>query len=58
MQFIRVPLNSITFNALLVVGIKAGEALVKANRELITRMEQKIQKTLTRIWAESDHAGD
>jgi hypothetical protein len=28
------------------------QALVAANRELITRFEQKIQTTLARIWGE------
>ncbi len=32
--------------------IKAGRALVNANRELITRFESKIQATLARIWGE------
>lgn len=31
---------------------KAKEALVNANRELITRFEQKIQATIARIWGE------
>ena len=29
------------------------QALVSANRELITRFEQKIQATLARIWGEN-----
>ena len=29
---------------------EAEQALVAANRELITRFEQKIQATLARIW--------
>lgn len=32
--------------------IEAAQALVAANRELITRFEQKIQATLARIWGE------
>ena len=32
--------------------IEAEQALVAANRELITRFEQKIQTTLARIWGE------
>ena len=31
---------------------EAKPALVSANRELITRMEQKIQATLSRVWGE------
>jgi len=30
------------------------ETLVAANRELITRFEQKIQSTLARIWGEEE----
>jgi len=36
-----------------VAEIEAEQALVAANRELITRFEQKIQATLARIWGES-----
>lgn len=32
--------------------IKAEQALVAANRELIARFEQKIQATLARVWGE------
>jgi len=35
-----------------VAEIEAEQALVAANRELITRFEQKIQATLARIWGE------
>ncbi len=36
----------------IVTEIEAEQALVAANRELITRFEQKIQTTLARIWGE------
>jgi len=36
----------------LVAETEAEQALVAANRELITRFEQKIQATLARIWGE------
>ncbi len=36
----------------IVAEIEAEQALVAANRELITRFEQKIQATLARIWAD------
>ena len=36
----------------IVAEIEAEQALVAANRELITRFEQKIQATLSRIWGE------
>jgi type I restriction enzyme M protein len=32
--------------------IEAEQVLVNANRELITRFENKIQTTLSRIWGE------
>ena len=35
-----------------VAEIKASQALVAANRELITRFEKKIQATLDRVWGE------
>jgi len=37
-----------------VAEIKAGQALVNANRELITRFETKIQTTLARIWGDAE----
>ena len=36
--------------------IEAEQSLVAANRELITRFEQKIQATLARIWGEDESA--
>ena len=35
-----------------VAEIKAEQALVAANRELIARFEKKIQPTLARVWGE------
>jgi len=35
-----------------VAEIEAEQALVAANRELITRFEKKIQAILARIWGE------
>jgi len=32
--------------------IEAEQALVKANRELITRFEEKIKQTIDRVWGE------
>ena len=34
--------------------IETEQALVNANRELISRMEKKIQSTLARVWGEDD----
>ena len=36
----------------IVAEIEAEQALVAANRELLTRFERKIQATLARIWGE------
>jgi type I restriction enzyme M protein len=50
-----IPLPSIETQRAIVAEIEAEQALVNANRELITRMEQKIQKTLDRIWGEPEN---
>ena len=39
-----------------VAKIETEQSLVAANRELITRFEQKIQATLARIWGEEKPA--
>jgi len=36
----------------IVAEIEAEQALVNANRDLITRFETKIQTTLARVWGE------
>jgi len=51
----RIPIpipGDITTQQAIVAEIEAEQALVAANRELITRFEQKIQATLARIWGE------
>jgi type I restriction enzyme M protein len=40
----------------IVAEIEAEQALVAANRELITRFEEKIQATLARVWGEEEPA--
>jgi len=49
---IQIPLPPLTTQQQIVAEIEAEQALVAANRELITRFEQKIQATLARIWGE------
>jgi type I restriction enzyme M protein len=49
---VKIPLPPINIQQAMVAEIEAEEALVAANRELITRFEQKIQATLARIWGE------
>ena len=48
----EIPLPPLAAQQAIVTEIEAEQALVAANRELITRFEQKIQATLSRIWGE------
>jgi len=47
-----IPLPPLATQQAIVAEIEAEQALVAANRELITRFEHKIQATLARIWGE------
>jgi type I restriction enzyme M protein len=49
---LQIPLPPLATQQAIVAEIEAEQALVAANRELITRFEQKIQATLARIWGE------
>ena len=49
---IKFPLPPLATQQAIVAEIEAEQALVAANRELITRFEKKIQATLARIWGE------
>ncbi len=49
-----IALPSLTTQKAIVAEIEAEQALVAANRELITCFEQKIQATLARIWEEDE----
>lgn len=49
---LEIPLPPLVTQRAIVAEIEAEQALVAANRELITRFEQKIQATLARIWGE------
>jgi type I restriction enzyme M protein len=51
-ESIPIPLPPLATQQTIVTEIEAEQALVAANRELITRFEQKIQATLARIWGE------
>ena len=53
---IEIPLPPLETQRAIVSEIEAEQALVAANRELITRMEAKIQATLARVWGEEAHA--
>ena len=54
MQNFKIPLPPLATQQAIVAEIEAEQALVAANRELITRFEQKIQATLARIWGEEE----
>jgi type I restriction enzyme M protein len=49
---LQIPLPPLSTQQAIVAEIEAEQALVAANRELITRFEQKIQVTLARVWGE------
>ncbi len=48
----RIPLPPVETQRAIVAEIEAEQALVNANRELIARMEKKIQAVLARVWGE------
>lgn len=47
---IEIPLPPLATQQAIVAEIEAEQALVAANRKLITRFEQKIHASLARIW--------
>ena len=49
---LTIPLPPLATQQAIVAEIEAEQSLVAANRELISRFEQKIQATLARIWGE------
>ena len=55
---IKLPLPPLAAQQAIVAEIEAEQALVAANRELITRFEKKIQATLARVWGEEDTAAE
>ena len=52
----EIPLPPLATQQAIVTEIEAEQALVAANRELITRFEKKIQATLARVWGEDKPA--
>jgi type I restriction enzyme M protein len=54
---VPIPLPPLATQRAIVAEIEAEQALVAANRELITRFEQKIQTTLARVWGEEKDEG-
>jgi len=53
---IRIPLPPLAIQHAIVAEIRAEQALVAANRELIARFEKKIQAALARVWGEDEPA--
>jgi len=53
---VQLPLPPLDTQRAIVAEIEAEQALVNANRELIARMEKKIQATLARVWGEDEPA--
>ena len=47
---LRVPVPSVETQQAIVAEIEVEQALVLANRELLERMEQRIQGTIARVW--------
>ena len=56
LKTVEISLPPLVTQRAIVAEIEAEQALVAANRELISRFERKIQATLTRVWGESDPA--
>nr|WP_226840604.1 MULTISPECIES: N-6 DNA methylase [Acidithiobacillus] len=54
----EIPVPPLATQKAIVAEIEAEQALVAANRELITRFEQKIQATLARIWGEAEETAE
>jgi type I restriction enzyme M protein len=52
----RIPLPSLATQQAIVAEIEGEQALVAANRELISRFEQKVQGRLARVWGEEGSA--
>ena len=50
---VKIPMPNLKAQQMVVAEIEAEQALVNANRELITRFEQKIQDTIGRVWGQS-----
>ncbi len=55
---IQMYLPPIAIQRAIVAEIEAEQALVNANRELISRFEKKIQTTLARVWGEESNPSE
>jgi type I restriction enzyme M protein len=54
LETFQIPLPPLATQKAIVAEIEAEQALVAANRELVSRFEKKIQTTLARVWGEGD----
>ncbi|MEA3030344.1 MAG: type restriction enzyme protein [Sphingomonadales bacterium] len=54
---IEIPLPPLETQREIAAELEAERALVEANRELITRMEKKIEAAIARIWSAAETAG-
>lgn len=54
LERIKIPVPPLATQQAIVAEIEAEQALVNANRELIARMEKKIQASLSRVWGEEE----
>ncbi|MDL1891802.1 hypothetical protein FBQ87_02790, partial [Sphingobacteriales bacterium CHB3] len=52
LRMVKIPLPPLATQQQIIAEIEAEQALVAANKELITRFEKKIQDTLARVWGE------
>ena len=50
LEAVNIPLPPLAIQQAIVAEIEAEQALVVANRELIERMEGKIQAAIARVW--------
>ncbi|MGB9429432.1 MAG: N-6 DNA methylase [Gammaproteobacteria bacterium] len=54
LKSLKLPLPPLATQQAIVAEIEAEQKLVNTNRELIARMEKKIQATLARVWGENE----
>ncbi len=58
LRAVKIPLPDLETQAAIVSEIEAEQAIVKGNRDLITRFEKKIDAAIARVWSESKGAED
>jgi type I restriction enzyme M protein len=56
LERIKIPLPPLATQQVIVAELDAEQALVNANRDLISRFEKKIQTTLARVWGGDEPA--